>query len=121
MRKMSVGLAAYVASLLLMSITTLSDAALTSRILNRLTDGSNYLTTQELWLNQTLDHFSPYVLSLSLSQMIISPSLQIGDAKIFEDLRRGGILTFPILHQNLPLQPYKFITLMSNFYSIILL
>ncbi|KAE9450323.1 hypothetical protein C3L33_17767, partial [Rhododendron williamsianum] len=35
---MRLGLAAYVASLLLMSITTLSDAALTSRILNRLTD-----------------------------------------------------------------------------------
>lgn len=49
---------AYAASLLLM--LTLSDAALTSRILNRLTDGSNYLTTQELWFNQTLDHFSPY-------------------------------------------------------------
>lgn len=56
---------AYVASLLLM--LTLSDDALTSRILNRLTDGSNYLTTQELWFNQTLDHLS---LSLSLSTAV---------------------------------------------------
>ncbi|KAL6959975.1 putative serine protease eda2, variant 2 [Sarracenia purpurea var. burkii] len=41
-------------------LLTLSDAAVTSRILNRLTAGSNYLTTQQLWFNQTLDHFSPY-------------------------------------------------------------
>lgn len=39
-------------------------------LLNKLSQGS-YLTTQEQWFNQTLDHFSPYVspsLSLSLSQ-----------------------------------------------------
>ncbi|KAE9606655.1 putative prolyl oligopeptidase [Lupinus albus] len=28
--------------------------------LNRLSNNSNYLTKQELWLSQTLDHYSPY-------------------------------------------------------------
>ncbi|GFY87978.1 serine carboxypeptidase S28 family protein [Actinidia rufa] len=41
-------------------LLTISDAAVTSRIVNRLTASTNFLTTQELWFNQTLDHFSPY-------------------------------------------------------------
>ncbi|XP_057492477.1 probable serine protease EDA2 isoform X1 [Actinidia eriantha] len=41
-------------------LITISDAAVTSRIVNRLTASTNFLTTQELWFNQTLDHFSPY-------------------------------------------------------------
>lgn len=38
-------------------------------LLNKLSEGK-YLNTQELWFDQTLDHFSPYVspsLSLSLN------------------------------------------------------
>lgn len=31
-----------------------------SRILQRMTSTTNYLTKDELWFNQTLDHFSPY-------------------------------------------------------------
>ncbi|XP_047310453.1 probable serine protease EDA2 [Impatiens glandulifera] len=39
----------------------LADGSVSSRILQRLTiSSSTYLTTQELWFNQTLDHFSPY-------------------------------------------------------------
>ncbi|XVE82521.1 hypothetical protein DITRI_Ditri16bG0011600 [Diplodiscus trichospermus] len=29
-------------------------------LLNRLSENNNYLTTEELWFNQTLDHYSPY-------------------------------------------------------------
>lgn len=57
-----------VASYLL--LLTISNGAPVSRIFQRITSPSNYLTNQELWFNQTLDHFSPYVcilISLSLS------------------------------------------------------
>ncbi|XP_047322719.1 probable serine protease EDA2 [Impatiens glandulifera] len=40
---------------------SLADGSGDSRILQRLTTASsNYLTTHQLWFNQTLDHFSPY-------------------------------------------------------------
>ncbi|KAF5960949.1 hypothetical protein HYC85_002158 [Camellia sinensis] len=56
-------LAPYLASFFLLMLTLSdSEASVTSsRILNSLTSSSsNYLTNQELWFNQTLDHFSPY-------------------------------------------------------------
>ncbi|KAI8030650.1 putative serine protease EDA2 [Camellia lanceoleosa] len=56
-------LASYLASFFLLMLTLSdSEASVTSsRILNSLTSSSsNYLTNQELWFNQTLDHFSPY-------------------------------------------------------------
>ncbi|RVW51773.1 putative serine protease EDA2 [Vitis vinifera] len=36
-----------------------SDGAITSRLLQRNSHSSNFLTTDELWFNQTVDHFSP--------------------------------------------------------------
>ncbi|XP_071707623.1 probable serine protease EDA2 [Rutidosis leptorrhynchoides] len=36
------------------------NALSSSRISERMHSSSNYLTTDELWFNQTLDHFSPY-------------------------------------------------------------
>ncbi|XP_059623532.1 probable serine protease EDA2 [Cornus florida] len=45
------------ASLLL--LITLSNGFRSSRFLHRIAGSSNYLTNQELWFNQTLDHFSP--------------------------------------------------------------
>ncbi|KAL8168026.1 hypothetical protein V2J09_009525 [Rumex salicifolius] len=39
---------------------TLSHAYLSSHLHNLLASNGNYLTTEEHWLNQTLDHFSPY-------------------------------------------------------------
>ncbi|XP_028096211.1 probable serine protease EDA2 isoform X4 [Camellia sinensis] len=56
-------LAPYLASFFLLMLTLSdSEASVTSsRILNSLTSSSsNYLTNQELWFNQNLDHFSPY-------------------------------------------------------------
>ncbi|XP_057968049.1 probable serine protease EDA2 [Malania oleifera] len=50
-------LALIVSSILL--IISFTDGAFTSRMLQRATD-SYYLTQEELWFNQTLDHFSPY-------------------------------------------------------------
>ncbi|MBA0634399.1 hypothetical protein Godav_022060 [Gossypium davidsonii] len=31
-------------------------------LINRLSQSSYYLTTKELWFDQTLDHYSPYVI-----------------------------------------------------------
>ncbi|XAR73802.1 Prolyl oligopeptidase [Bertholletia excelsa] len=58
----NIGPVLYIASFSFLSLFLLpfSGAASTSRILDRLAASSNYLTTQELWFNQTLDHFSPY-------------------------------------------------------------
>ncbi|XP_059592424.1 probable serine protease EDA2 isoform X1 [Vitis vinifera] len=36
-----------------------SNGAITSRLLQRNSHSSNFLTTDELWFNQTVDHFSP--------------------------------------------------------------
>ncbi|CAK9157049.1 unnamed protein product [Ilex paraguariensis] len=55
---MRASLALFLASLLL--LLTLSHGLLPSRILQRMTSSSNYLTNDQLWFNQTLDHFSPY-------------------------------------------------------------
>lgn len=43
-------------------------------LLNNLSEGK-ILTNEELWFNQTLDHFSPYVTSLSLSLSLALPPL----------------------------------------------
>ncbi|KAL1810185.1 hypothetical protein ACET3Z_027175 [Daucus carota] len=40
--------------------TSISHGISTSRFTDRLISNSNYLTTTPLWLNQSLDHFSPY-------------------------------------------------------------
>ena len=50
-------------------------------LLNKLSQGS-YLTTQEQWFNQTLDHFSPYVsfslsLSLNLSLFLFKCKIEV--------------------------------------------
>ncbi|KAA8531953.1 hypothetical protein F0562_006905 [Nyssa sinensis] len=50
-------LASYLAVFLL--LIPLSNGAVTSRFHHRVTGSSYYLTNQELWFNQTLDHFSP--------------------------------------------------------------
>ncbi|KAG6702892.1 hypothetical protein I3843_07G055200 [Carya illinoinensis] len=51
-------------ALFLLVLSTFSyqnHAFVSSRImLNRLSQGSNYLTDKELWFSQTLDHFSPF-------------------------------------------------------------
>ena len=39
-------------------------AAAPRTLLNRLTANGKYLTDEELWFAQTLDHFSPYVTRL---------------------------------------------------------
>lgn len=39
---------------------SLSSAYPNSRVLHRTTAGNEFLTTEEHWFNQTLDHFSPY-------------------------------------------------------------
>lgn len=43
-----------------------SDGALTARLLQRLSHISNFLTAEELWFDQTLDHFSPVVFICTL-------------------------------------------------------
>ena len=39
-------------------------------LLDRLSESGRYLTTEELWFNQTLDHFSPYVITLFFSPFV---------------------------------------------------
>ncbi|KAJ4845463.1 hypothetical protein Tsubulata_042724 [Turnera subulata] len=57
----TLALMAVSASLLLL-LSSVSDAYVSpANFLHRLSESSNkYLTTQELWFNQTLDHYSPY-------------------------------------------------------------
>ncbi|KAJ7944198.1 Serine carboxypeptidase S28 family protein [Quillaja saponaria] len=60
---MKQGLQVGVASVLLLvlSLSTVSRGFATPlTLLNRLSESSNYLTKEEIWFNQTLDHFSPY-------------------------------------------------------------
>jgi hypothetical protein len=55
-------------SLLLLSTAPYASLALRTQVhsLSESSNSKNYLTTQELWFNQTLDHFSPFVFPLSL-------------------------------------------------------
>ncbi|PPS14860.1 hypothetical protein GOBAR_AA05722 [Gossypium barbadense] len=41
-------------------------------LLNRLSQSSYYLTTKELWFDQTLDHYSPYVLAKKFGAAVVS-------------------------------------------------
>ncbi|XWS42141.1 hypothetical protein CRYUN_Cryun17cG0143100 [Craigia yunnanensis] len=41
-------------------------------LLNRLSEKNNYLTTKELWFDQTLDHYSPYVLAKKFGAAVVS-------------------------------------------------
>lgn len=45
---------------------TLAVASAQRHIRERATSSSSYLTKEEHWMNQTIDHFSPYVSSFSL-------------------------------------------------------
>uniref|UniRef100_A0A6N2LB34 Serine carboxypeptidase S28 family protein n=1 Tax=Salix viminalis TaxID=40686 RepID=A0A6N2LB34_SALVM len=49
-------------SLLLLSVASHASLALRTQLhsLSESSNSNNYLTTQELWFNQTLDHFSPF-------------------------------------------------------------
>jgi len=50
---------------ILLSLSTLSHGLLQPRrISHGLTESSKYLTRDELWFNQTLDHYSPSVINL---------------------------------------------------------
>ncbi|KAK2979774.1 hypothetical protein RJ640_016306 [Escallonia rubra] len=41
-------------------LLTVCNGVSSSRIIHRMIGSANFLTTHELWFNQTLDHFSPY-------------------------------------------------------------